>query len=181
MPAQNKTYKTKIMKKFLVVAMMAFGLAVNAQETELNVGGTIGLPVGDADEANVTGAIEANYLFKLNDKFKVGPSVSYLHFQGEGADVAFIPVAAAARYSFADKFSVGADLGYGIGVRPSADKEGGFYYRALVGYQVTEKITLHVDYSATNVSRTATLGPISVDANVNYATFGIGGTYSFSL
>ncbi|KAF9657719.1 outer membrane beta-barrel protein [Tenacibaculum sp. Mcav3-52] len=159
------------MKKFLVVAMMAFGLAVNAQETELNVGGTIGLPVGDADKANVTGAIEANYLFKLNDKFKVGPSVSYLHFQQEIADVAFIPVAVAGRYSFADKFSVGTDLGYGIGVRPSANKESGFYYRALVGYQVTEKINLHVDY--TGVSGDDLLG--------NPATIGIGGTYSFSL
>ncbi|GFD82120.1 hypothetical protein KUL118_49820 [Tenacibaculum sp. KUL118] len=169
MPAQNKTYKTKIMKKFLVVAMMAFGLAVNAQETELNVGGTIGLPVGDSENANVTGAIEANYLFKVDEKFKVGPSVSYLHFQQEGADYAFLPVAAAARYSFADKFSVGADLGYGIGVRPSGNTESGFYYRPMVGYQVTEKINLHVDYTG-----------VSLDGGTA-STVGIGGTYSFSL
>lgn len=156
------------MKKFLVVAMMAFGLAVNAQETELNVGGTIGLPVGDSENANVTGAIEANYLFKVDEKFKVGPSVSYLHFQQEGADVAFLPLAVAGRYSFADKFSVGADLGYGIGVRPSG-VDSGFYYRPMVGYQVTEKINLHVDYTG-----------VALDG-VTASTVGIGGTYSFSL
>ncbi len=173
MPAQNKTYKTKIMKKFLVVAMMAFGLAVNAQEGQLNVGGTIGLPVGDAEDANVTGAIEANYLFDIAENFKVGPSVSYLHFQQEGADAAFIPVSVAGRYSFADKFSVGADLGYGIGVRPSGNTESGFYFRPIVGYQVTEKINLHVDY--TSVVLDTDYG------NFTPATIGIGGTYSFSL
>ncbi|RSC92996.1 outer membrane beta-barrel protein [Tenacibaculum singaporense] len=156
------------MKKFLVVAMMAFGLAVNAQEGQLNVGGTIGLPIGDSEEANVTGAIEANYLFNAGEKFKVGPSVSYLHFQQEGADVAFLPLAVAGRYNVAEKFVVGADLGYGIGVRPSG-VDSGFYYRPMVGYQVSEKITLHVDY--TNVA---------LDG-VTASTVGLGGTYSFSL
>lgn len=63
------------MKKLLLVAMMAFGLAVNAQEGQLNVGGTIGLPAGDASEdfmgLSVTGAIEANYLFNVSEKFQV--------------------------------------------------------------------------------------------------------------
>ena len=157
------------MKKLLLVAMMAFGVAVNAQEGQLNVGGTIGLPIGDSSESNVTGAIEANYLFTVSEKFKVGPSVSYLHFQSEGADAAFLPLAVAGRYDVAEKFFVGADLGYGIGVRPSGATQDGFYYRPLVGYKVTNKISLHVDY--TNVSldgRTA-------------STVGIGGVYSFSL
>lgn len=156
---------------------MAFGIAVNAQEGELNVGGTIGLPVGDASEANVTGAIEANYLFKVSEKFKVGPSISYLHFQQEGADVAFLPLAVAGRYDVAEKFTVGADLGYGIGVRPSDKNDGGFYYRALVGYKVTDAITLHLDYSTATASKD--FGPISVSSNLS--TIGIGGTYSFSL
>ena len=112
-----------------MIAMMAFGVAVNAQEGELNVGGTIGLPVGDSSDANVTGAIEANYLFKVSEDFKVGPAVSYLHFQQKGADVAFLPLAAATRYQLDDKFILGADLGYGIGVRPSGATQNGFYYR----------------------------------------------------
>lgn len=164
------------MKKLLLVAMMAFGLAVNAQEGQLNVGGTIGLPVGDASQdfmgLSVTGAIEANYLFNVSDKFQVGPSVSYIHFNGEGTDVAFLPLAAAARYAVAEKVTIGADLGYGIGIRPDAN-DGGFYYRALVGYKVTDKITLHLDYSANNVSENS--------VSSTFASFGIGGTYSFSL
>ena len=158
------------MKKLLLVAMMAFGMAVNAQEGELNVGGTIGLPVGDASDAfDVTGAIEANYLFKVSDDFKVGPSVSYLHFNGAGADFAFLPVSAAARYSVSEKFSVGADLGYGIGVRPSANTQSGFYYRPVVGYKISEKITIQADYSG-----------VSLDG-ATASTIGLGGVYSFSL
>ncbi|GFD92932.1 hypothetical protein KUL156_17660 [Alteromonas sp. KUL156] len=170
MPAQNKTYKTKIMKKFLVVAMMAFGLAVNAQETELNVGGTIGLPSGDlnSDLYDVSGAIEANYLFNVAEGFKVGPSVSYLHINGDGPDLGYLPLAAAARYDVSEKFVVGADLGYGIGVYQDG-QESGFYYRPVVGYKVTEKITIQADYKG-----------ISVDG-ANVATFGLGGVYSFSL
>ncbi|CAM1370528.1 outer membrane beta-barrel protein [Tenacibaculum xiamenense] len=166
------------MKNFLVAAMMLIGLAANAQEGELNVGGTIGLPVGDASDAfDVTGAIEANYLFNVSEKFKVGPSVSYLHFNGEGPDVAFLPLAAAARYSVSDKFIIGADLGYGIGVRPDGN-DGGFYYRPMVGYKVTDKITLHANYAA--VSRSEDLGILG-SVSVSTGTFGIGGTYSFSL
>ncbi len=158
------------MKKLLLVAMMAFGVAVSAQEGELNVGGTIGLPTGDAsDFFDVTGAIEANYLFTASEKFKVGPSVSYLHFNGEGADIAFLPLAVAGRYDVSEKFIVGADLGYGIGVRPSGNTQSGFYYRPMVGYKATDKITIHVDYSS-----------VALD-NVTASSFGLGGTYSFSL
>lgn len=158
-------------KVLLVIAMVAAGFTANAQEGVLNVGGTIGLPTGDMNEANVTGAIEANYLFTVADKIKVGPSVSYLHFQAEGADLAFLPLAVAGRYSASDKVVVGLDLGYGIGVRPSEFTQSGFYYRPMVGYKVTDKITVHVDYSS------VVLGDIDVTAS----SFGLGGTYSFSL
>ncbi|WP_028889169.1 outer membrane beta-barrel protein [Tenacibaculum ovolyticum] len=157
------------MKKLLLVAMMAFGIAVNAQEAELSVGGTVGLPVGDSDTANITGAIEANYLFKVSPQFKVGPTVSYLHFQQDGADFAFLPVGAAGRFDVSEKFILGLDLGYGIGVRPSKYTQDGFYYRPMVGYKATEKITIHVDYSAV------------VLENSTPATIGLGGTYSFTL
>lgn len=157
------------MKKLLLVAIMAFGIAVNAQENQLNVGGTIGLPVGDSSEANITGAIEVNYLFKLSDEIKIGPSVSYLHFQQEGADAAFLPIAAAGRYTASEKIIVGLDLGYGIGVRPSGFTEDGFYYRPMVGYKATEKITVHVDYSS-----------VVLD-NSTVSSIGLGATYSFSF
>ncbi|CAA0140576.1 conserved exported hypothetical protein [Tenacibaculum maritimum] len=162
------------MKKLLLcAAMIAFGLTANAQEGKLNVGGTVGLPTGGASEANVTGAVEVNYLLKATDKFMVGPSVSHLHFQQEGADVAFIPLAAAFRYEVADKLFVGADLGYGLGVRPSKSTVNGVYYRPVVGYQVSKKIMLHVDYSVVDIDERAMKSTLS--------TVGIGGTYSFSL
>lgn len=157
------------MKKFLVVAMMAFGLAANAQEGELNVGGTIGLPVGDfSNTHDVTGSIEANYLFNVAEGLKVGPSVSYLHFNGEGPDLGYLPLAAAARYSVTDKVVLGADLGYGIGVFQDG-QDSGFYYRPMVGYKVTNAITVQANYSS-----------VVLDGG-SASTVGIGGTYSFSL
>lgn len=149
---------------------MAFGIAVNAQEGELNVGGTIGLVGGDlnSEAYDVAGAIEANYLFKVSDEFKVGPSISYLHFNGVAPDLGYLPLAAAARYDVSDKFVVGADLGYGIGVFQDGQTSG-FYYRPVVGYKVTEAITVQADYKG-----------ISLDGGT-VATYGIGGTYSFSL
>lgn len=157
------------MKKLLLIAMVAVGFTVNAQKGELNLGGTVGLPIGDSENANVTGAIEANYLFEVSDEFKVGPSIAYWHFQQEGADYAFLPLSVAGRYNVSDKFIIGADLGYGIGVRPSEATQDGFYFRPLVGYEVSEKITLHLDYS--NVSLDGATG----------SSIGIGGVYSFSL
>ncbi|CAM1341089.1 outer membrane beta-barrel protein [Tenacibaculum amylolyticum] len=155
------------MKKFLLtIAMVAFGFAANAQDGEFNVGGNIGLPTGDASDAfDIVGSIEANYLFNVAEGFKVGPSVSYIQFNREAADISFLPVAAAARYSVSEKFVVGADLGYGIGM--INDTDSGFYYRPMVGYEVYENISLQ-----------ATFAGFSLDG-ATASTVGLGATYSF--
>ncbi|SOS49162.1 outer membrane beta-barrel protein [Tenacibaculum dicentrarchi] len=155
-------------KVLLMIAIVAAGFTVNAQESELNVGGTIGIPSGDS-KADVTGAIEVNYLFKVSEELKVGGAISHIHFLGDGADAAFLPIAAAGRFTVSEKFSLGLDMGYGIGVRPSENTESGFYYRPMVGYKVTNAITAHVDYAAVVLDQTT------------LSSFGIGATYSFSL
>ncbi|OAD46144.1 outer membrane beta-barrel protein [Polaribacter atrinae] len=148
------------MKKLLVIAALAFaGLGVvNAQEGSFNGGVNVGFPTGDtSDVSSFAMSVEANYLFDVSETFKVGPSISYLHYFGkdieingfgtiEVKDSGFLPVAAAARFVASEKFSVGADLGYGIGISPSG-QEGAFYYRPMIGYSVSENVMLQATYT----------------------------------
>ncbi|CAL2092660.1 OMP_b-brl domain-containing protein [Tenacibaculum sp. 190524A02b] len=174
MPHKYLITKFKIMKKLLLVAMMAFGFAMNAQDGQFNVGANFGLPIGTTGDVSsfVLGA-EVNYLFEVSDDFKVGPSVSYNYFFGKDVDTnvggnlggllnglvnqlteslgisgdsSYMPIAAAARYNVSEAFVLGADLGYAIGISPSANN-GGFYYRPMVGYNVAEKIMIQATYS----------------------------------
>ena len=160
------------MKKLLVAAMMVFGLAANAQEGQFNVGANFGLPVGIISDLTsfVMGA-EVNYLFSVSDDFTVGPSVSYLHYVSKSAkdiaeainggplldndnreyaekvdDMSLLQLAAAARYNVAENFTLGADLGYAVSISTDEAK-GGFYYRPMVGYNVSENIMLQATYS----------------------------------
>lgn len=140
------------MKKLLVVAMMAFGIAVNAQDGQFNIGANVGIPTGDASNATSFAlSAEANYLFNVSDQFKVGPSVSFVNYFGKTignvgiGDFQFLPVSAAARFSPSDKFTFGGDLGYAVGM--NTGNQGGFYYRPMIGYNVSEKLMVQATYS----------------------------------
>jgi len=148
------------MKKVLLIAAFVFaGLGVsNAQEGSFNAGVNLGLPTGDAsDLSSFAMSVEANYLFDVSETFKVGPSISYLHYFGKNLDLidfgnskvedsGFLPIAAAARFVASEKFTVGADLGYGIGISPDG-QEGAFYYRPMVGYSINENVMIQATYT----------------------------------
>ena len=122
----------------------------------------IGLPVGDvSDFTGIAYGIEANYLFSVSDQFEVGPSVSLAGYTGkdyentfagvtveiEGEGFTYLPIAAAARFNASEQFTVGLDLGYAIGISPDGN-EGGFHYRPLVGYNISESAMIQLAYSA---------------------------------
>ena len=137
------------MKKVLFLAAMAvFGLtSVNAQEFKGSVYG--GLPIGDAgDITTFTIGVDLSYLFEVSESFMAGPSLgfnnSFLDSDFIGDDIQFLPVAAAARYSVSDEFTLGADLGYAVGINEGND--GGFYYSPRVAYGVTDSIDIVAAY-----------------------------------
>ena len=145
------------MKKVLFIAVVVLGLGnINAQNGSFNAGVSIGLPTGDiSDSSSLAISVEANYLFEISGQFKVGPSISYLHYTGkkdilgsgyDQNDMSFLPIAAAARFAASEKFTFGADLGYGIGISPD-DIEGAFYYKPMVGYNISEKVMLQATYT----------------------------------
>ena len=152
---------------------MLFTFGAKAQDGQFNIGANFGLPVGDAsDVASFTLGVEVNYLFSVSDDFKVGPSLSYVHYTGKEVDITqgislpgldlgslgtvdlddsgFLPLSVAARYNVSDSFAFGLDLGYAIGVSPEGN-DGGFYYRPLIGYHISEKIMLQATYSGVSV------------------------------
>ncbi|MCL7764197.1 porin family protein [Polaribacter sp. Z014] len=165
------------MKKLLVMAAFVFaGLGVaNAQEGSFNAGVNLGIPTGDSSDAySFAMSVEANYLFDVSESFKVGPSVSYSHYLGKNDvlgsgfdvdDASFLPIAAAGRYAVSDKFTVGADLGYGIGISPD-ENDGGFYYRPMVGYSVSEKVMIQASYSAVDTD------------GITVSNFGVGAMFA---
>lgn len=146
-------------KLLLMIAMVAVGFTANAQDGKFNLGANL---VYDFD-AEVFGLMgEANYLFDLSDEFKLGPAVSYVYGFGRDLEVNGVKVgeikgsgsfiaAAAARFNASEEFVIGADLGY------HTDAED-FYYRPLVGYNISENTMIQLSYPATTSGGSLALG-----------------------
>ena len=173
------------MKKIVLslIAVMAFGFA-NAQEGKFKAGVHAGLPMGDVKDAySVNLGADVAYMWKITDKFSVGATTGFSTYLAKdityttivmnpypvmqeatmkGKNASFIPVAGTAQYSLADKFFVGADLGYAISV---GDGDGGFLYQPKVGYQ-NEKIELYLGYKG--ISNNGTCSSLNVGFNYKF-------------
>jgi opacity protein-like surface antigen len=136
---------------FTVLAMSSLSAQGN-----LNAGINLGLPIGDADDGwtfNIS--LDLNYLWQVSDGFDAGIATGYSHSLGDSIDffgesvkvddVGFLPIAAAGRFNVSEKFTLGADLGYAIGISPS-DMESGFYYAPRIQYGVSESIDIVFAY-----------------------------------
>jgi len=132
------------MKKLLFSAAIAvFGfMGLNAQNTSMEVGPYVGIPVGDADGFSVNAGATFGYYFDIiPDRLKVGGVAGVDHFFGKeyevggtkikGDGATFIPIAASAKFNFTERFFAGLELGYAIGV--SDGTNGGFLARPRVG------------------------------------------------
>lgn len=147
------------MKKILVFGcMLVLGVSLQAQEG-MNLGINLGLPVGDAsDFSSFSLGVDANYLWNVSESVDVGVATGFTNAFGktfeilgqdfDGEDVQFIPIAAAGRFHVTDKFRAGADIGYAIGINDGND--GGFYYRPILAYGLSE--SMEVNFSYTGIS-----------------------------
>ena len=145
------------MKKLVCIAALAlFGLGVNAQEG-LKVGINLGLPVGDAgDVSSFSIGLDAYYHWAVSDDFNAGVATGFTNAFGKSIDaggfgsidipdVQFLPIAASGRFNASDMISVGADVGYALGI--SDGNDGGFYYRPMVGYGVSDNVEVNLSYT----------------------------------
>lgn len=138
------------MKKLFLAAFAVFAFAsVNAQG-DLRAGLNLGLPIGDAgDLATFSIAVDLGYLFDLSDDFKAGPTVGFNHSFGDSdvidEDFSWMPIGGAGRYAVSDDFTLGADIGYAVGIAPDGI-ESGFYYAPRIQYGVSEAMDIVLAY-----------------------------------
>ncbi|NNK17854.1 MAG: hypothetical protein HKP49_01765 [Maribacter sp.] len=95
------------------------------------------------------------YLWSVSDTFDAGAALGFSNAFGKEIDtgfgsvqiddVQFLPIAAAGRVHVTEDFSAGVDLGYALGI--SEGNDGGFYYRPMVGYSLSEKLGLSLSYT----------------------------------
>lgn len=151
-------------KLFLTIALTTLLLMnVNAQSNSdsasndgFNAGISLGLPIGDAGDGwtfNVT--IDLSYLWEVSENFDAGVATGYSHSFGDSVeifgesididDAGFLPIAAAGRFNVSEDFTIGADLGYAVGISPS-DNDGGFYYAPRIQYGVSESTDIVLAY-----------------------------------
>ncbi len=145
------------MKRFLFILLIAALTIGSTHAQRFIAGANAGIPVGDAEDLTTfVIAVELGYLFDLNENFQAGPKVEFKHYFGgeedlgplgtfEYDDESFIPIAGTARFSPAEAFWFGADLGYAIGV--SEGNDGGFYYNPFLLYDFGA-IAIKAGYSA---------------------------------
>tara|TARA_R110002049_G_scaffold150790_2_gene314027 strand:+ start:24152 stop:24637 length:486 start_codon:yes stop_codon:yes gene_type:complete len=145
------------MKKLCIVAVAALGFTFGAQAQEgFNLGGFIGVTTGDvSDVYGLDFGVDANYMFDVSDQFQVGPALGYYHSlpKSDFKDVIdaaqFLPIAASGKFMAAEDFSIGADLGYALGLDDGND--GGFYYRPKVGYTIADGMDLQLSYTGVSM------------------------------
>lgn len=141
-------------KLILALAFVAFGFTANAQ---FSLGASVGLPVGDAEPGySFVLSVDGTYMFSSESDFTYGVAASYLTYFGKdisGVSVdnaSFLPLAGALRYNASEKFILGADIGYAIGLAPDGN-DGGFYYKPMVGYAIGENTILNLSYSGVSL------------------------------
>ncbi len=148
------------MKKIVLLAVVAvFGLtSVNAQGG-LNIGVNLGLPVSAIPcTFNVT--LDLNYLWGTGENFKAGFATAFSNSIGKTTDngigyfdfpdVQFLPIAGAARFAVSEKFTLGADLGYAIGINDG--NGGGLYYVPRAQYSMCKAIDIVLSFRGVNLN-----------------------------
>ena len=136
------------MKRITLFFLTAlFGMSLLQAQGQFRAGINGGIPIGDADDfATFAIAVDLGYLLEISDEFDAGVTTGYSHSFGDEVngfdidDVQFIPVAASGRFEVAPDFTLGADLGYAIGVNDGND--GGFYYSPRAQYSVSDVIDI---------------------------------------
>lgn len=147
------------MRKIILTFMLGiFAYTANAQ---FSAGATFGLPTGDIEDFYTFAlSVEVNYMFDSESDVAFGIASGYHTYIGDKLDIlgtevkldnaSFLPLAGAIRFAASEKFSLGADVGYAIGLAPDGN-DGGFYYRPMVAYAVGENASINLSYSGVGV------------------------------
>jgi hypothetical protein len=154
------------MKKIMIfTAALMISLTTFAQDKKIKVGAFGAIPIGDTKDVSKTGfGIDASYLFKVSDKLDVGFTTGVSFFGGKKvtvnnednttstykySDAKYVPLTGAIRFNATDKFYIGTDLGYAIGIGDNV--KGGLHYKPRIGYQITDRLGINTSFTGLKV------------------------------
>ncbi|WP_435625188.1 outer membrane beta-barrel protein [Flagellimonas sp.] len=154
----KKTVTTSI---FLLLVILTAQAQVD--RSSFKAGLLAGIPVGESTSRASSFAIglDANYHWGVSKLLDVGLASGFINAFGDTEtsstigggeittsfeDFQFIPAAASVRIYPTYEFKFGADVGYAFGA--SEETNGGFYYRPVVGYNITGNTEINVSYMA---------------------------------
>lgn len=135
--------------KNIFLSFTAFLFAItfsNAQQFSLGL--NAGLITGDFEEvSDFSLTLESSYLYEISDNFQLGVLAGYSNYFTSidgGEDENYVPIALALRFPIAEKFSLGADLGYAFTLKDEG--ENGLYYSPRLNLKLSESLALTAAY-----------------------------------
>ena len=139
-------------KTIILTFSLVLSLSYYAQDGKISYGANVGLPTGTtSDVYSFSLGADATYLLNSDEDFSYGAAVNLQYYIGKsigGFDVEnalLLPIAGAGRYKVSDEFLVGADLGYALIL--SGGSGGTFYFKPLVGYNLSDTMQLNAFFS----------------------------------
>ena len=141
------------MKKIiLVIALVLGAFSANAQfSASLNAG----LPVGDIKDASSFAlSADVTYAFPTKTNVMYGISAGFINYFGkdyevlgtqfEAESIQFAPISGSVSFLLTEKIYAGTKLGYAVGIDEGND--GGFYYKPMLSYMISENTSLSLSY-----------------------------------
>ena len=149
----------------------------NNVQDGINLGLSISAPTNSANTSVPVGVVfEANYLYQSRRALAVGFTTGYgAYFHKEdseswgpiknNSDFRFLPLAAATRYAFNNGIVLGADVGCAFVL--SSNWKGGFYYRPILGYNISKNMQINTSYSGIVTNWTWSTINFGITYNIN--------------
>ena len=156
------------MKNILSIALFAiFCISVNAQdesnetkaEDQFKVEINIGTTTGDQqarDLYSTTIGFDFTTLTEITKDLQVGGTLGVVNFfdnestdGNAGKNLNFSLGGTFRFFTDNDKFFIGSDVGFAIGLNGNGDDEAGFYYRPKIGMSISDCSGINVSYAVT--------------------------------
>lgn len=155
------------MKKFVVATIILLSFAKANAQGGVEGGFAFGLPVGDARFVVASNFVfELGYLYDVTDKIliggkggysiMIGEEVFFTDFSQDAPDQNYLTMAVAGLFEVADRFWLGADLGWGFGANGfdqndqrfgiPIDNVDGFYLSPRLRYHFSPRFGLEAAY-----------------------------------
>lgn len=148
------------MKKFLSIAFLfvllsCTGLMAQDKQIKFSVTPSLVLPTGVFSEVlSVGGNVELKGEYPVAENINFTGSLGYGFLSSklkDGGSTTFIPVMAGVNYQL-NQLNIGFGLGYiSYNFDESVKSTGGFTIRPQVGFDVSDKIQLNLNYTTTSV------------------------------